>query len=79
MKYDDYEKVECVNYPNDNITIQTGKKHRKSGVFDKTKLFDTVYTGVIFMTAFAVILLVSSIITLATSGNLASTFISIFS
>lgn len=79
MKYDDYEKVECNNYPNDNITIQTGKKHKKQWTIDKKKIFDTVYTGVIFMTAFATILLLSSIITLATSGSLASTFISIFS
>lgn len=79
MKYDDYEKVQCNNYPNDNIIVQTGKRHRKSWVNDKKKLFDTVYAGVIFMTAFATIMLLSSIITLATTGSLAAVFTSIFS
>ncbi|MDE6967901.1 MAG: hypothetical protein K2P12_04505, partial [Clostridia bacterium] len=78
MKYDDYEKVECNNYPNDNITIDLGKRYKKFRGIDKKKAFDTVYTAAIFGAAFAVIMLVSSIITLASSGTLAQTFMSMF-
>lgn len=80
MKYDDYEKVECNNYPNDNISVELGKRYKKTKGFnlDKKKAFDLAYTAAIFGAAFAVIMLVSSIITLASSGTLAQTFLSIF-
>ena len=83
MKYDDYEKVECNNYPNENITIEQGKKFRKfKGLnfknIDKKKAFDIAYTAAIFGAAFAVIMLISSVITLASSGNLAQTFMNMF-
>ena len=29
MKYDDYEKVECNNYPNENITVELGRRPKK--------------------------------------------------
>lgn len=81
MKYDDYEKVECNNYPNENITVELGKRPKKlKGLkgFDVKKAFDVAYTAAIFGAAFAVIMLISSVITLASSGNLAQTFLNIF-
>lgn len=81
MKYDDYEKVECNNYPNDNITYELGKKSKKfktSKGLDKKRVLDVAYSAAIFGAAFAVIMLVSSIITLASSGTLAQTFMAIF-
>lgn len=81
MKYDDYEKVECNNYPNDNITIELGKKSKRARSFkglDRKKTLDVVYTAAIFGAAFAVIMLVSSVITLASSGTLVQTFMTIF-
>ena len=81
MKYDDYEKVECNNYPNENITVELGKNHKKfKGLksIDKKKAFDVAYTAAIFGACFAVIMLISSVITLASSGTLAQTFMSMF-
>lgn len=81
MKYDDYEKVECNNYPNDNITIELGKKSKRVKAFkgfDKKKTLDVAYTAAILGAAFAVIMLVSSVITLASSGTLVQTFMTIF-
>ncbi len=81
MKYDDYEKVECNNYPNENITVEQGKKYRKfKGLknIDKKKAFDVAYTAAIFGAAFAVIMLISSVITLASSGTLVQTFMNMF-
>ncbi len=81
MKYDDYEKVECNNYPNENITVELGRRPKKlKGLkgFDGKKAFDVAYTAAIFGAAFAVIMLISSVITLASSGNLAQTFLNIF-
>ena len=81
MKYDDYEKVECNNYPNENISVELGKKYRKFKGFkniDKKKAFDIAYTAAIFGADFAVIMLVSSVITLASSGTLVQTFMTMF-
>lgn len=84
MKYDDYEKVECNNYPNDNVSVELGRKTKKIKwlkdlkSLDKQKAFNVAYTAAIFGAAFAVIMLISSIITLASSGTLAQTFMSIF-
>ena len=81
MKYDDYEKVECNNYPNENIIVELGKRPKKFKGFkslDKKKALDVAYTAAIFGAAFAVIMLISSIITLASSGTLAQTFLNIF-
>lgn len=81
MKYDDYEKVECNNYPNDNISVEIGKKNKKFKSFkglNGQKTLDIAYSVAIFGAAFAVIMLVSSIITLASSGTLAQTFLSVF-
>lgn len=81
MKYDEYEKVECNNYPNDNITYELGKKSKRlkfGKEFDKKKALDVAYTAAIFGAAFALIMLVSSIITLASSGTLVQTFMTMF-
>jgi len=51
MKYDDYEKVECNNYPNENITVELGRRPKKlKGLkgFDGKKAFDVAYTAAIF-------------------------------
>lgn len=79
MKYDDYEKAECNNYPNDNISVELGKKRsRKRDKQRSGRALDIAYAAAIFGAAFAVIMLISSVITLASSGTLVQTFMNIF-
>ncbi len=77
MKYDDFEKVECRDYPNENISVQMGKK--KKSLLEGKNTMDLALSGVLFATSFALVLLFTSVISLAVSGNLATTIMSIFS
>lgn len=82
MKYDELDKVECNNYPNSNVVRKMGKKinHKFLDRFDDKKhLYDIALSSVIFCTSFALVLLFTSIISMAVSGILVETFTSIFS
>lgn len=78
MKYDDFEKVESTDYPNENVVIKNGKYDKlKSKVFSKNRL-DMAISGVFFATSFALVLLFTSIITLAVSGDLSVVLTNLF-
>ena len=79
MKYDDLEKIECNSYPNLNVVLEKNRVKPKMKIELKGKTFDTVLGGVMYMASFAVVLLATSMISLAASGNLVSTFMSVFS
>ena len=76
MKYDDFEKVESRDYPNENITVEMGR--RKKSLLEGKNPMDLAISGVLFATSFALVLLFTSVISLAVSGNLATTIMNIF-
>ncbi len=77
MKYDDFEKVECKDYPNENISKEMGK--RKKGFLEGKNTLDLALSGVLCATSFALVLLFTSVISLAVSGDLSAAISSIFS
>lgn len=79
MKYDDFDKVESVDYPNENVVITHGKYKKNKLKFDGNNAMDIALGGVFFATSFALVLLFTSVITMAVNGNLTSTLLSIFS
>lgn len=81
MKYDELEKVEAENYPNDYLIKDISKKKRlrMKGLRKSFSAFDVAVAGAIFCASFALIMLLTSVISLAVGGILSETFTALFS
>lgn len=73
MKYDEFEKIECNNYPNNNIIVESDYKPKKN-LWKKLQSNDTVIACVACCAVLTCVLLLSSVIALAIGGNLGMIF-----
>ena len=74
MKYDDFEKIESSNYPNNIIVENSGVPKHKLNFLKKLQSKDTLVACVACSAIFTCVLLLSSVIALAIGGNLGMLF-----
>lgn len=73
MKYDDFEKTESSNYPNNNVIVDSSYKPKKN-LFKKLQSNNMVIACVGCCAVLTCVLLLSSVIALAIGGNLGMLF-----
>lgn len=72
MKFDEIEKTESNSYPRNNITRESASKSRKKR--DKNRVLDIAVVGSIFSALAMVVMLMTSVVSMAMDGVLGEVF-----